>query len=545
MFALAIWDARRRRLVLARDSFGKKPLYYWSDARRFVFGSEIKALLAAGVPAAMADERLGEYLAFGYVPTPATFFKGIRKLPPASLLVVDEHGVSAPRARTGTSPSRRRARPRPSRSAEAAERVRELLTSAVRKRLVSDVPLGVLLSGGVDSSAVAALMARLVPGRVKTFAVGFEGDAYFDERPHAAQRRAPHRHRAPRIGGGSPRRRAPGRRCSTTTTSPSATPRPCRPTSSRGRRGARSRSPSTATAATRCSPGYDKFWAALLAEPDPGTAAHRSCACGARVLPEGATPPRPAQEAAPLRRQGGRGPKWSGSRAGARSSTCPRSHALTRGGGDGDVLASYREALGRVRGPLAPLAPALPERADVPPRRSPAQDGPHGDGARPGDAQPASSTATLAEYVATLPDEFKRAGAAREGRPEEGGGGPAARRDPRSARSTASACPSGPGSAASCARWSRTRCSTGPRVGRRLDLSDDPADRSTTTSPGAPTAAISSGRCSRSSCGCASTRSREEAMSVFRSGAFPLSASRDSLAASRLQWTSDAERGRK
>ncbi|PYQ44266.1 MAG: asparagine synthetase B, partial [Acidobacteria bacterium] len=70
MFALAIWDARRRRLVLARDGFGKKPLYYWSDARRFVFGSEIKALLAAGVPAEMADEHLGEYLAFGYVPTP-------------------------------------------------------------------------------------------------------------------------------------------------------------------------------------------------------------------------------------------------------------------------------------------------------------------------------------------------------------------------------------------------------------------------------------------------------------------------------------------
>jgi asparagine synthase (glutamine-hydrolysing) len=184
MFALAIWDARRRRLVLARDGFGKKPLYYWYDDRRLVFGSEIKALLAAGVPAELDGERLGEYLGYGYVPTPFTLFKGIRRLPPASFLVADATGVGA-------------ATPFwdlqfPDRGAElsvpleaAAERVLELLTEAVRKRLVADVPLGVLLSGGVDSSAVAALMTRLAPGKVKTFTVGFEGDAFFDERPHA------------------------------------------------------------------------------------------------------------------------------------------------------------------------------------------------------------------------------------------------------------------------------------------------------------------------------------------------------------------------
>jgi len=96
MFAFAVWDAARRRLVLARDAFGKKPLYYWTDSRRLVFASEIKAILAAGVKAEMAEERLGEYLAFGYVPTPYTLFRGIRKLPPASILVADGRGAATP-----------------------------------------------------------------------------------------------------------------------------------------------------------------------------------------------------------------------------------------------------------------------------------------------------------------------------------------------------------------------------------------------------------------------------------------------------------------
>ena len=186
MFALVIWDARRRRLVLARDAFGKKPLYYWHDARRLVFGSEIKALLAAGVPAQMDEPSLPEYLAFGYVPTPRTLFDGVRKLPPASILVADGQGVQAPRPYWEPR-FPRRGEERPVELREAAARVRELLTEAVRKRLIADVPLGVLLSGGVDSSAIAALMARLVPGRVKTFTAGFEGDAFFDERAHARE----------------------------------------------------------------------------------------------------------------------------------------------------------------------------------------------------------------------------------------------------------------------------------------------------------------------------------------------------------------------
>jgi asparagine synthase (glutamine-hydrolysing) len=185
MFALALWDGRTRRLVLARDPFGKKPLYYWHDARRFVFASEIKGLLAAGVPASLHEEKLGEYLGFGYVPTPETLFAGIRKVPPASVIVVDKDGVHPPRPYWDLRFPPRGAEARVSLD-EAADRVRDLFTVAVRKRLMGDVPLGVLLSGGVDSSAVAAVIAREAPGRLRTFTMGFEGDAFFDERPWAA-----------------------------------------------------------------------------------------------------------------------------------------------------------------------------------------------------------------------------------------------------------------------------------------------------------------------------------------------------------------------
>ena len=185
MFALALWDAPRRRLLLARDAFGKKPLYYAHDGRRLVFASEVKALLAAGVPAEMAGENLGEYLAFGYVPTPRTLFRGIHKLEPASLLIADRGGLQDPRRYWDLHFPDRGGETKVDQAA-AAERVRELLTDAVRKRLLADVPLGILLSGGVDSSAIAALATRLKGGSVKTFTVGFEGDAYFDERPHAA-----------------------------------------------------------------------------------------------------------------------------------------------------------------------------------------------------------------------------------------------------------------------------------------------------------------------------------------------------------------------
>jgi asparagine synthase (glutamine-hydrolysing) len=184
MFALAIWDGRKRQLLLARDALGKKPLYFWSDGRRFVFGSEIKALLASGVEAAFDESHLGEYLAYGYVPTPNTLFKGIRKLPPGSYMVVGPHGVGKPRRYWDLRfPQEKDVQPISLDAAATA--VREWLNEAVYKRLVADVPIGVLLSGGVDSSAVAASASRLVSGPLRTFTIGFEGPAFFDERVHA------------------------------------------------------------------------------------------------------------------------------------------------------------------------------------------------------------------------------------------------------------------------------------------------------------------------------------------------------------------------
>jgi len=183
MFAFALWDAGRRRLLLARDHFGKKPLYYWHDRRRLVFASEVKALLAAGVPAVLNEAALPEYLALGYVPTPRSLFAGVLKLPPASTLAADAQGVQEPAEfwdlcfpRAGSA--------RRIGLADAADELRVLLREAVRKRLVADVPLGMLLSGGLDSGIVAALAARELGG-LRTFTVGFEGPAFFDERPYA------------------------------------------------------------------------------------------------------------------------------------------------------------------------------------------------------------------------------------------------------------------------------------------------------------------------------------------------------------------------
>ena len=189
MFAFALWDEARARLVLGRDRLGKKPLYYWQGpAGELVFGSEIKAVLAdPRVPRRLAPAAVDAYLAFGYVPTPGTFFEGIRSVPPGHVLVAGA-GAAAPapepqpfwepRALAGTEPL-------PLGYEAAGAEVRRLLCDAVDKRLVADVPLGAFLSGGVDSSAVVALMARLSPRPVKTFTIGFEDSEGFDERPHA------------------------------------------------------------------------------------------------------------------------------------------------------------------------------------------------------------------------------------------------------------------------------------------------------------------------------------------------------------------------
>jgi len=190
MFAAAVWDTRTNRLVLARDRFGKKPLYYFHDDTRLVFGSEIKALLAhPDVPRRLRTEAIPDYLTFGYVPTPDTFFEGVRSVPPGHVLVADGPGdVRLERYWEPRFPGAAGAGgvQRLDLSFAASVRaVREGLRNAVERRLIADVPLGAFLSGGIDSSAVVALMAQADRGRVATFTIGFDDSEGFDERPYA------------------------------------------------------------------------------------------------------------------------------------------------------------------------------------------------------------------------------------------------------------------------------------------------------------------------------------------------------------------------
>ena len=189
MFALALWDARRGRLLLARDRFGQKPLYWYHDRKVFVFASEIKSILAhPAVPRVSrfaGDDQgaLAAYLSFGYVPAPDTAFAGIKMLKPASALLVDRSGELEVK-RYWDAP--RLAPPDPSAKAETyVGALRDQLEEAVKLRLVSDVPLGAFLSGGLDSSLIVALMRVHSSAIVKTFSIGFEGDDSFDETPFA------------------------------------------------------------------------------------------------------------------------------------------------------------------------------------------------------------------------------------------------------------------------------------------------------------------------------------------------------------------------
>lgn len=180
MFALAIWDDRRKRLILARDRFGKKPLCYAERHGRLWFGSELQALLVdPAVPRELDLQALDEYLSFMAVPAPLTIYRHIRKIPPAHLLVRDASGTSVSRYWSLQYTPKQRIS-----EADATAEVRRLLTAAVRKRLISEVPLGAFLSGGVDSSGVVAIMAGLSTVPVKTFSIGFD-EARFNELPHA------------------------------------------------------------------------------------------------------------------------------------------------------------------------------------------------------------------------------------------------------------------------------------------------------------------------------------------------------------------------
>jgi asparagine synthase (glutamine-hydrolysing) len=180
MFALALWDDRDKRLILARDRFGKKPLVYAEQGDRLLFASELQALLVdASIRRELDDEALHEYLSFMAIPAPLTIYQGIRKLPPAHMLVRDARGTTISRYWSLNYTPKRQIS-----SGEAVRGVRHYLTEAVRKRLISEVPLGAFLSGGVDSSAVVAVMAGLSSRPVKTFAVGFDEERY-NELPHA------------------------------------------------------------------------------------------------------------------------------------------------------------------------------------------------------------------------------------------------------------------------------------------------------------------------------------------------------------------------
>jgi asparagine synthase (glutamine-hydrolysing) len=186
MFAFALWDARAKRLVLARDRFGKKPLFYWRRGSRLVFGSEIKAVLAAeGVPRDLNEVAIPGYLTFGYVPRPHTLFDGVHALGPAEVLTFDHTGVHIERywspPLVGVDASQVQLR-----GADLDAELDRLLRAAVARRTVADVPVGAFLSGGIDSSIVVALLAEASSTPVRTFTIGFDDPHGFDERPYAA-----------------------------------------------------------------------------------------------------------------------------------------------------------------------------------------------------------------------------------------------------------------------------------------------------------------------------------------------------------------------
>jgi asparagine synthase (glutamine-hydrolysing) len=187
MFAIAIWDARQRRLLLARDRAGKKPLFVWQDDQRVVFGSEIKAIAAnPSVRLEIDDSALPYYFLYGFVPHPQTFYRGITHVEPGTVVTFDEGGRRTDRRYWQLTFPDAGTEGRGHDHDAAVARVRELVTAAVERRLVSDVPLGAFLSGGIDSAIVVGIMSRLASEPVRTFSIGFDGDAAFDESAEAA-----------------------------------------------------------------------------------------------------------------------------------------------------------------------------------------------------------------------------------------------------------------------------------------------------------------------------------------------------------------------
>ena len=181
MFAFALWDSNKRRLFLARDRLGIKPFYYRQSPQTFLFASEIKALLAhPGVSAELNRAALPEFLAFGYLSGTRTLFDGIQKLAPGHTAVLEEGGALRIRQYWDAPKGSSESRP----ASYYVEGYGDLLKQAVQSHLMSDVPLGVFLSGGIDSSAIAALMSDLRQAPIETFSVGYAEEAY-SELPYA------------------------------------------------------------------------------------------------------------------------------------------------------------------------------------------------------------------------------------------------------------------------------------------------------------------------------------------------------------------------
>ena len=193
MYAFTLWDSKKKKLIIARDRFGEKPLYYGVFDGKLIWASEPKAMLAHPVVKAELNlDALRHYISFDYVPAPMSIYKGVYKLPAAHVLTVENGEVRTRRywnlnwseagavanGSNGTSPAKSLSR--------KAEDLRDLLSDAVRMRLVADVPLGILLSGGIDSSTVAAFATQHATEKVKTFSIGFEEDS-FDESKFARQ----------------------------------------------------------------------------------------------------------------------------------------------------------------------------------------------------------------------------------------------------------------------------------------------------------------------------------------------------------------------
>lgn len=186
MFAFSLWDSRRKKLIIARDRFGEKPLYYGVFEGKLIWASEPKALLAHPLVKPELDlNALRHYVSFDYVPAPASIFRGIFKLPAAHILIAENGSIKTRRYwnLSWQKPDGNRGNQRQGFDEKALE-LRELLSDAVRMRLVSDVPLGILLSGGIDSSTVTAFAVRHASEKVKTFSIGFEEDT-FDESKYA------------------------------------------------------------------------------------------------------------------------------------------------------------------------------------------------------------------------------------------------------------------------------------------------------------------------------------------------------------------------